>query len=85
MDEWPGCGAVVHCMTNTKMTISPGQTTTAEHQAANTETTYTNLDGAHARKVEDWTTLDLILNYTFNYAAPAAAPVPGYAKDGGKN
>ena len=35
--------------------------------------------------MESWTTLDLILNYTFNYPAPAAAPVPGYAKDGGKN
>ena len=32
-----------------------------------------------------WTTLDLILNYTFNYPAPAPAEVPGYAKDGGKN
>ena len=38
-----------------------------------------------ARKVETWTTLDLILNYTFNYPAPAPAEVPGYAKDGGKN
>ena len=43
------------------------------------------LDGAHARKIETWTTLDLILNYTFNYPAPAPAEVPGYAKDGGKN
>ena len=42
-------------------------------------------DGAHARKITDWTTLDLILNYTFNYPAPAPAEVPGYAKDGGKN
>ena len=39
----------------------------------------------HARKVTDWTTLDLILNYTFNYPAPAPAEVPGYTKDGGKN
>ena len=36
-------------------------------------------------KSRDWTTLDLILNYTFNYPAPAPAEVPGYAKDGGKN
>jgi iron complex outermembrane receptor protein len=42
-------------------------------------------DGAHARKVAAWTTLDLILNYTFNYPAPAPAEVPGFAKDGGKN
>ncbi|MFZ0915820.1 MAG: hypothetical protein WAN04_02920, partial [Candidatus Udaeobacter sp.] len=38
-----------------------------------------------ARKVADWTTLDLILNYTFNLPPPAPAEVPGYAKDGGKN
>ena len=38
-----------------------------------------------ARKVEDWTTLDLIMSYTFNMPAPPAAEVPGYAKDGGKN
>src|SRR5437867_638736 len=37
------------------------------------------------RKVRDWTTLDLILNYTFNLPPPAPAEVPGYAKDGGKN
>ena len=38
-----------------------------------------------ARKVEDWTTLDLIVNYTFNLPPPAPAEVPGFAKDGGKN
>jgi outer membrane receptor protein involved in Fe transport len=38
-----------------------------------------------ARKVADWTTLDLIANYTFNLPPPATAPVPGSAKDGGKN
>jgi iron complex outermembrane receptor protein len=38
-----------------------------------------------ARKVAAWTTLDLILNYTFNLPPPVAAEVPGYAKDGGKN
>jgi hypothetical protein len=38
-----------------------------------------------ARKVSTWTTLDLLLNYTFNYAPPAPAEVPGFAKDGGKN
>ena len=33
-----------------------------------------------------WTTVDLILNYTFNLPPPAAeTPVAGYAKDGGKN
>jgi outer membrane receptor protein involved in Fe transport len=38
-----------------------------------------------ARSVAAWTTLDLILNYTFNLPPPAPAEVPGYAKDGGKN
>jgi iron complex outermembrane receptor protein len=38
-----------------------------------------------ARKVSPWTTLDLILNYTFNLPPPAPAEVPGFAKDGGKN
>jgi hypothetical protein len=42
-------------------------------------------DATPERKISAWTTLDLILNYTFNLPPPAPAPVPGYAKDGGKN
>jgi outer membrane receptor protein involved in Fe transport len=42
-------------------------------------------DENRARKVSAWTTLDLILNYTFNLPPPAPAEVPGFAKDGGKN
>jgi outer membrane receptor protein involved in Fe transport len=42
-------------------------------------------DEIAARKVSAWTTLDLILNYTFNLPPPAPAEVPGFAKDGGKN
>ena len=38
-----------------------------------------------ARKVSAWTTVDLILNYTFNLLSPSLADVPGFAKDGGKN
>jgi outer membrane receptor protein involved in Fe transport len=38
-----------------------------------------------ARKVAEWTTLDLIASYTFNLAPPVPAEVPGFAKDGGKN
>jgi outer membrane receptor protein involved in Fe transport len=38
-----------------------------------------------ARKVREWITLDLILNYTFNLPPAAPAEVPGFAKDGGKN
>jgi iron complex outermembrane recepter protein len=38
------------------------------------------------RKVREWVTLDLIVNYTFNLPPPAAQnEVAGYAKDGGKN
>jgi iron complex outermembrane receptor protein len=41
---------------------------------------------ASDRKVREWTTVDLILNYTFNLPPPAAqTEVAGYAKDGGKN
>ena len=43
------------------------------------------IDGQE-RKIREWVTLDWILNYTFNFAPPAAQnEVPGYAKDGGKN
>jgi outer membrane receptor protein involved in Fe transport len=38
------------------------------------------------RKVREWITLDLIVNYTFNFPAPAAQnEVAGLSKDGGKN
>src|SRR5438093_8742147 len=37
------------------------------------------------RKVREWVTLDLIASYTFNLPPAAPAPVPGFAKDGGKN
>jgi len=38
------------------------------------------------RKIREWTTLDLILNYTFNLPASGAQnQVPGYARDGDKN
>jgi iron complex outermembrane receptor protein len=38
-----------------------------------------------ARKIREWTTLDLIASYTFNLPPPVSAEVPGLAKDGGKN
>jgi outer membrane receptor protein involved in Fe transport len=38
-----------------------------------------------ARKVVAWSTLDLIASYTFNLPPAVPAPVPGVAKDGGKN
>jgi iron complex outermembrane recepter protein len=45
----------------------------------------TGKDSPFVRKIREWVTLDLILNYTFNFPAPAPAEVPGFAKDGGKN
>lgn len=42
--------------------------------------------GQSDRKVREFVTLDLIVNYTFNLPPPAAqSEVAGYAKDGGKN
>jgi len=38
-----------------------------------------------ARKIADWTTLNLIASYTFNLPPPAQAEVPGFPKDGGKS
>ncbi len=38
-----------------------------------------------SRKIREWTTLDLIGSYTFNFPSPAIADVPGLAKDSGKN
>jgi iron complex outermembrane receptor protein len=37
------------------------------------------------RNIAAWTTVDLILNYTFNLPSPAPGPVSGVAKDGSKN
>ena len=37
------------------------------------------------RKIREWTTLDLVVNYTFRLPQPVTEPVPGYARDGGKN
>ncbi len=44
-------------------------------------------EGASAdRKIREWVTMDLVINYTFNLPPPAAqSEVAGYAKDGGKN
>jgi outer membrane receptor protein involved in Fe transport len=44
----------------------------------------TGEESKRARKVREWITLDLIASYTFNLPPPAPAPVPGFAKDGGK-
>jgi iron complex outermembrane recepter protein len=42
-------------------------------------------DLAHSRKIREWTTLDLVVNYTFHLPPPVTELVPGYAKDGGNN
>src|SRR6266550_3265346 len=48
--------------------------------------TFVPCQGTFDRKVREFVTLDLIVNYTFNLPPPAAQnEVAGYAKDGGKN
>jgi iron complex outermembrane recepter protein len=42
-------------------------------------------DLQHTRKIGEWTTLDLVVNYTFHLPPPFTEPVPGYAKDASKN
>jgi len=42
-------------------------------------------DRVHSRKIGEWTTLDLVVNYTFHLPPPVTEPVPGYAKDASKN
>ena len=43
-------------------------------------------DKIRARKIREWTTLDLIVNYTFNLPLlRLRTKSPGYARDGGKN
>jgi outer membrane receptor protein involved in Fe transport len=44
----------------------------------------TGEESKRARKVREWVTLDMIASYAFNLPPPAAAQVPGLAKDGGK-
>jgi iron complex outermembrane receptor protein len=39
----------------------------------------------YPRKIREWTTLDLIVNYTFHLPPRATEPVPGYAKGGDKD
>ncbi len=89
-DTWLGgldVGAVVHWIgqyeDDNVSLVGTYDGGTPKQQTPRTDPT-TGLDGLHARKISTWTTLDLILNYTFNFPAPVAA-VPGYAKDGGKN
>ena len=89
-DTWAGgldVGAVVHWIgqyeDDNVSLVGTYDGGTPKQQTPRTDPT-TGLDGAHARKITDWTTFDLILNYTFNYPAPVAE-VPGYSKDGGKN
>src|SRR5262249_39761550 len=82
-------GAVVHWTAqyeddNIDLTASVPPFVGPKPQTPRTDPTTGN-DSIRARKVEQYTTLDLILNYTFNLPPPAPAEVPGFAKDGGKN
>jgi iron complex outermembrane recepter protein len=42
-------------------------------------------DNDISRKIREWTTLDLVVNYTFHLPARVTEPVRGYAKDASKN
>ena len=82
-------GAVVHYTgqyedDNASLTASADPFLSPKPQTPRTVPT-TGQEGKRARKVREWTTLDLIASYTFNLPPPAAAEVPGFAKDGGKN
>jgi iron complex outermembrane recepter protein len=37
------------------------------------------------RKIREWTTLDLVVNYTFHRPQAVTEPIPGYAKDAAKS
>ena len=82
-------GAVVHYTgqyedDNVGLTGSVAPFVFPKRQTPRTDPT-TGKDSIRARKVAAWTTLDLIGSYTFNLPPPAPVPVPGFAKDGGKN
>ncbi len=42
-------------------------------------------DNDKSRKIREWATLDLVVNYTFHRPRSIIKPVPGYDKDAGKN
>jgi iron complex outermembrane recepter protein len=68
--------------------LPPGQTfPNANNKGGNIPGyTFVPCVGTLDRKVREFVTLDLIVNYTFNLPPPAAQnEVAGYAKDGGKN
>jgi len=78
-------GAVVHYTgqyedDNRSLTLNP-----FTGEFAKPQTPRSGFRSWRARKVREWTTLDLIASYTFNLPPPAATRVPGFAKDGGKN
>jgi iron complex outermembrane receptor protein len=78
-------GAIVHY---TGQYEDDNQTLTTNFSSAGFTKPQTPRSGPlpwRARKVREWITLDLIASYTFNLPPPASVPVPGLAKDGGKN
>jgi iron complex outermembrane recepter protein len=73
-------GAVVHYTgqyedDNLSLTASPSG------EFSKPQTPRSGFRSWRARKVREWSTLDLIASYTFNLPPPAAAEVPGFAKD----
>jgi iron complex outermembrane recepter protein len=77
-------GAVVHYTgqyedDNLSLTQSP------DGEFSKPQTPRSGFRSWRARKVREWTTLDLIASYMFNLPPPAAAEVPGFSKNGSKN
>jgi outer membrane receptor protein involved in Fe transport len=78
-------GAVVHYTgqyedDNVSLTENP-----FTGEVAKPQTPRSGFRSWRARKVREWTTLDLITSYTFNLPPPIAAEVPGFVKDGSKS
>jgi outer membrane receptor protein involved in Fe transport len=90
-DTWLGgldVGAVVHWIAqyeDDNLSLTGGRLTPLGNPQPQMPRSGSPPGEVTARKVAPWTTLDLILNYTFNLPPPAPAEVPGFAKDGGKN
>ena len=77
-------GAVVH-YTGQYEDDNLGLTQSVFGEFSKPQTPRSGFRSWRARKVREWTTLDLITSYTFNLPPPGPAEVPGFAKDGGKN
>jgi len=79
LTHWRGYGSVFYDLGG----LDTGAT--VHYQGQYTDNNGFALTDTGTAKVREWTTLDLILAYTFNLPCPEVQPVAGYSKDGGKN